>query len=258
MTAQPTTEHLRLWLVNQYALRIDQPGITRHATLAKYMYPVGVRTTVFASDTHYWNVADDADAVPETEAPTFVYTSTPAVESNGIKRVVSMLAFSARTLAKGLRGAQALGGPPQVVLGSSPHPFAALAAWVLSVRYRVPFVLEVRDLWPDSLVHLLGLGQRHPLIVALRVLERFLYRRASLVITLLPGSERHITRVARRPVNTLWLPNGIDLSRVPDATPPAEGPEFTVMYAGAHGIPCLLYTSPSPRDRTRSRMPSSA
>ena len=26
----------------------------------------------------------------------------------------------------------------------------------------------------------------------------------------------------------------------------------------AHGIGCLLYTSPSPRDRTRSRMPSSA
>ena len=32
-----------------------------------------------------------------------------------------------------------------------------------------------------------------------------------------------------------------------------EGPEYF-----RHGGACLLYTSPSPRDRTRSRMPSSA
>ena len=36
--------------------------------------------------------------------------------------------------------------------------------------------------------------------------------------------------------------------------------ELVLVVARGHGVPriCLLYTSPSPRDRTRSRMPSSA
>ena len=110
-------------------------------------------------------------------------------------------------------------------------------------RHHVPFVLEVRDLWPDSLIQLMGLGERHPLVVVLRGLERFLYRRADLVITLLPGSEKHIERIAGRSVRTLWVPNGIDLSVGPPVTDPVESSQpFTVMYAGAHGIPNALET----------------
>ncbi len=233
---------LRVWLVNQYALRIDQPGITRHATLAKYMHEHDVLTTIFASNTHYWNVADGAGESADPSAPTFIYTSTSRVESNGVKRVLSMLSFSARTMKAGLLQAKRSGGPPDVVLGSSPHPFAALAAWALAARFRKPFVLEVRDLWPDSLIHLLGLSSRHPLIVILRWIERFLYRRARFVVTLLPGSEARIERIAGRPVQTLWLPNGIDLSRVPAVVPPPDVETFTVMYAGAHGIPNALDT----------------
>ena len=41
---------------------------------------------------------------------------------------------------------------PDVVIGSSPHLFAALAAERLAARWGVPFVFEVRDLWPESLL----------------------------------------------------------------------------------------------------------
>lgn len=237
-----TPERLNLWLVNQYALRIDQPGITRHATLAKYMYPDGVRTTIFASPTHYWNVADSQAISADLTAPAFRYVKTPAIESNGAKRVLSMLAFSVRTFAAAALSARSKSERPGVVLGSSPHPFAALSAWAIARRYRVPFVLEVRDLWPASLVQLMGVSTRHPLIVLLGLLERFLYRRAAAIITLLPGSERHINDVAGRPRNIVVIPNGVDLSRVPPVTPRQPSEEFVVMYAGAHGIPNSLDT----------------
>lgn len=232
---------LRLWLVNQYALRVDQPGITRHATFAKLMFPHGVRTTIFASDAHYWNVAPAPAEAPDPALPTFRYVSTAPVERNGVRRVVSMLSFSARVLWSAV-ARPPRGETPDVVLGSSPHPFAAVSAWLVARRYRVPFVLEVRDLWPASLVELLGLSERHPLIVLLAWIERFLYRRADFVITLLPGSDEHIRRVAGRPVDVVWLPNGIDLSRVPSPTPAPPPPPFVVMYAGAHGVPNSLET----------------
>lgn len=229
-----------LWLVNQYALRLDQPGITRHATLAKYMAPLGIRTTIHASPTHYWNVDSD-DEEKDDSGTLFRYTKTSAVESNGVRRVLSMLSFSVRVMVKAMRSADP-GGRPNVVIGSSPHPFGALAAWMISQRYRVPFVLEVRDLWPASLVELMGIGSRHPLIVTLQAVEKFLYRHADLVVTLLPGSERHVEQVAGRPVPWLWIPNGIDLSRVPPVVDREPGEHFIVKYAGAHGLPNALDT----------------
>ena len=236
------TEPLHLWLVNQYAIRIDQPGITRHATLAKYMHDAGVRTTIFASPTHYWNVAQIESEVADASAPEFRYLATAPVATNGVRRVLSMVSFAVRTFIAGARAPRDPADRPDIVEGSSPHPFAALAAWGLAKRYDVPFVLEVRDLWPNSLVHLMGVSTKHPLIVALAALEKFLYRRADLVITLLPGSEKHIEAVAGRPVPFLWIPNGMDLSRVAPFAPlgPHEG--FTVMYAGANGLPNALHT----------------
>lgn len=41
---------------------------------------------------------------------------------------------------------------PDVIIGSSVHPFAAVAAALLAKKYSVPFVFEVRDLWPETLV----------------------------------------------------------------------------------------------------------
>ncbi len=233
---------IHLWLVNQYAIRIDQPGITRHATLAKYMHGAGVRTTIFASPTHYWNVASIDGEVADPTAPDFRYISTAPVETNGARRVLSMIGFAVRALVTGARAPKDPTERPDVVEGSSPHPFAALAAWGLARRYRVPFVLEVRDLWPASLVELGGISRKHPIVILLTALEKFLYRRADLVITLLPGSERHIEHVAGRPVHHLWIPNGMDLSRVGPFTPAPTRDGFTVMYAGAHGIPNALHT----------------
>ncbi len=233
---------LNLWLVNQYAIRIDQPGITRHATLAKFMHDADVRTKVFASPTHYWNVPEKETEQTDPRAPSFHYIITSAVETNGVRRVLSMVGFSARVFVAGFRRPADPTERPDVVEGSSPHPFAALAAWGLAKRHRTPFVLEVRDLWPASLVELMGVSTRHPLIVTLRAIEKFLYRRADLVITLLPGSERHIEAVAGRPVPFLWIPNGIDLSRVGPFTPQSPHEGVTVMYAGAHGIPNALET----------------
>ena len=53
-----------------------------------------------------------------------------------------------------------------------------------------------------------------------------------------------------------WIWNGT--SWVRQGTPGTQGAQGVQGAVGAQGNHCLLYTSPSPRDRTRSRMPSSA
>lgn len=229
-----TSNALRLLLINQYAVPSTAPGITRHAILAELLSNRGVTTTIISSDTHYWNVdvATEFEAVRSSSGVKFETVPGSPLDRNGVRRIFSMLWFSVRAILRGSR----LKVRPDVVLGSSPHLFGALAAWILSVRFRVPFVLEVRDVWPRSLQELMGLPAWHPVIFGFSMIERFLYHRADLIITLLLGSEGHIRSVSPRAGRVVWIPNGIDVERLPPLAPIPRG-KFVAMYTGAHGIP---------------------
>src|SRR5690606_8761321 len=125
---------------------------------------------------------------------------------------------------------------PDVVMGSSPHLFGALAAERVARHLGVPFILEVRDLWPQSLIDLGGLPNNNPLVVVLALIERYLYRRADRIVTVLRTAVRHRGANGGRLEEVAGLPNGVDLGSVPEvkSVTPASG-LFTVMYAGTHG-----------------------
>jgi glycosyltransferase involved in cell wall biosynthesis len=125
---------------------------------------------------------------------------------------------------------------PDVIIGSSPHLFAAYSAGLLAERLHVPFVLEIRDLWPQSLIDLGNFSESHPFILFLENIESWLYRRADRIICLLPGAAEHIYAKGARPDAVQWLPNGIDSGVVPDPMPMRESSPFRLVYTGAHGI----------------------
>jgi len=234
-----------LWIVNQYALALHQPGITRHAMLAQALRALDWDTVIFSSAAHYWNLPREDSLSARVEflpEATFVRIRTAGHVTNGARRIVSMILFSIRALLYGMRRGKLGIKKPSVVVGSTPHPFGACTAYLLSKIYRVPFVLEVRDLWPDSLIHLLGIRDSHPLIRILRKLEIFLYRRSSAIIAVLPGIEDHVRSIVPDAPCVQWVPNGVDLSTLPVVGPSQEGEGFTVLYAGAHGVPNALDT----------------
>lgn len=178
----------------------------------------------------------------------FRWLRTPSYRDNTLARLWSMLAFAAQVwLETGLRDLER----PDVIVGSSPHLFAAWAAQRLAARRRVPFVLEVRDLWPQTLVDLGQVSPRHPLVLTMLGIERYLYRQARRIVSLLPGAVEHLAAKGADPGKVVWIPNGVDLAAVPapaapdpGSAPPGAGPPapatagapFTVIYAGAHGL----------------------
>jgi glycosyltransferase involved in cell wall biosynthesis len=232
-----------LWLVNQYALADHEAGITRHAKLARSIKNQGWDTVIFASASHYWNLSGKKSMSAKVERlpeATFVRIKTATHVTNGVRRMISMVVFSLRVLVRCTRRKSEGIPRPDVVLGSSPHPFGAIAAYLLARAYHVPFVLEVRDLWPDSLIELLDLRETNPAIRALRAIEVFLYKRASAIIGVLPGVEDHVRSLVPDAAPVHWVPNGVDLSVLPDVQSPTQHEDFTVLYAGAHGVPNSL------------------
>jgi glycosyltransferase involved in cell wall biosynthesis len=127
-------------------------------------------------------------------------------------------------------------GKPDVVIGSSPHLLTPFAAYRVAHGFRVPFVMEVRDLWPQSIVDMGGLTTGHPITRALQALERFLYHRAERIISLFPQAHEYMSRCGVPHEKIVWIPNGVDLSRFDaPSVKGTPGESFRIAYLGAHG-----------------------
>ena len=159
----------------------------------------------------------------------FLFVHVPAYKSN-VERLWNMVWFSLRLVAGGCTKELPR---PDVIIGSSVHLFAALVGQRLARRMNVPFVLEIRDLWPQTLIEM-GLSTYHPAVITFGWIEKYLYRNSDKIITLLPNAVEHMTQKGARAEDITWIPNGVDLGLIPVPEPPHQRRVFTVMYAGSH------------------------
>jgi glycosyltransferase involved in cell wall biosynthesis len=150
------------------------------------------------------------------------------------KTTMRRLAFYG-TFAAGAALSTAMLRRPDAVFVTSPPLPAALATAGVAAARRIPYVLDVRDLWPAA-AEALGELSSASLIRIFERTERRLYRGAHRVTATTRPFCRHIDAVAGRPVS-VHLPNGAldELVALPDA-PPARNGTFTVGYAGNLGI----------------------
>jgi glycosyltransferase involved in cell wall biosynthesis len=139
---------------------------------------------------------------------------------------------------------------PDVIVATSPQFFTPCAAWAVSLLRRRPFVFELRDLWPDSIVAV-GAMRESRVIGWLRRLEYFLYRRAIRIVSVTESFRRVLISNGIDPEKIAVIPNGVDLELYQPGTKPTslvdrlglEG-KFVAAYVGtvgmAHGIGTLL------------------
>jgi len=229
---------MNCWWVNHYACPSDEPGGTRHHALAKRLGELGIDVTLLASSFHYTKLEERLDPNEQTrvelrDGVRYAWLRTRAYADHPIARLRNMRSFATRLSS----ASPDLSIPqPDVIVGSSPHLYAADAARRLAGRLHVPFCCEIRDIWPESLVDMAGASRWNPVVVHMAMLERRIYRASSRIFTLLPGSENHILARGGREGSVIWVPNGVDPKLVPPASIPPEVGPFTLMYAGAHGI----------------------
>jgi glycosyltransferase involved in cell wall biosynthesis len=232
----------RLWLINQFANTPDLPGHTRQYEVAAGLVHLGWRVGVFASD---FNLTQRC--YRRLRFPSLVASERPAsirwtwlwvspYRQNNWMRQLNMLSFCLHLLLRLLPAAllgRLSGRAPDLILASSPQLPAAFTCLCIARLSGLPFVLEVRDLWPQVLIDQGGKTPDSPMVRLLGWMERQLYSNSHTVVVLAQGAERYVReRGARR---TAWLPNGPDLELFSLEPLPPDQPTFTVLYAGAHG-----------------------
>ncbi len=212
-------------------------GGTRHYDFAKELVSRGYKVTIFAASFHYSSYSelkeykDDFFLRENTDGVDFVWLKTRPYKGNGIGRVINMLDY----MYKVQKAVDHVNDKPDVIIGSSVHLFAVYAAYKVSKRLQIPFIMEVRDIWPQTLIDM-GISKWHPFVIALGLLERFLYKKADKIITNLPYAYEHIEKFGISRKNIIWISNGVDTHRSQSIQAYKYEPgKLHITYAGAIG-----------------------
>lgn len=135
-----------------------------------------------------------------------------------------------------------------VVVGTSPQFFTAVAAWAVGAVKRRPYVFELRDMWPES-IKAVGAMQNSAAIRWLEKLEMFLYRRAARIVSVTNSFKDTLVRRGINGDKIDVITNGVDISRFTPRPKDAElqaqlGLQgcFVAGYIGTHGMAHALET----------------
>jgi putative colanic acid biosynthesis glycosyltransferase WcaI len=151
---------------------------------------------------------------------------------------------------------------PDVIIASSPQLLVGLSGWWLAFARQIPFVFEVRDLWPESLTAV-GVGSEDSLLHrSLAKIAGFLYERANLIVVVTPAFKEHLIQRWRVPAEKIAIvENGVeadlfcpgsDASRLALRKELEAENRFLVSYIGtmgnAHGLKTVLECASRIRD----------
>lgn len=233
-----------LWIVNHFAHEPGSSGGTRHYSLGKYLCRQGWRVCIIASSVE---LNTDRQRIPGSEwcrteefnGVTFRWIKSLPPKGRDEARIAAMISFAGSAL---IPSSVKHLPKPDIVIGSSVHPLAALAGELLARRFGAKFIFEARDLWPLTLIEFSRLKPRSFVARALWQLERYLVNRAVHIISPLPLAGDYFSRYGKSGSEVTWLPNAVDLEEYPDEPPEGASEGFHFYYFGAHGVANSLDT----------------
>lgn len=211
---------MKIWILNHYATDMYLDGTGRHQGFAKYLIKKGHDVTIFcASTVHNSDVVIDTEnkqyirKIGKDDVP-YVFVKTSQYKDNGIKRIQNIVEFYFKiknVIGKLLESEE----KPDVILASSAHLLTLVAGVKLSNRHSIPCICEIRDLWPESIVAY-GIAEAHnPLIILLRKMEKWVYKKSKAIIFTMAGGYEYIIdqgwekEIPKSKVK--YISNGIDL-----------------------------------------------
>ncbi len=250
---------MHILLIHQAFVSPQEAGGTRHFEFARYAVQEGHRFTIISSNLNYITgkkifkreslvhkeVIDGVNILR-----TYTY---PSLHRSYFWRVISFLSFMTTSILTAVRLDDI-----DIVMGTSPPISQALSSWVVSFLKHRPFLLEIRDLWPDFAIDI-GILRNPFLIKLLRWLEIFLYKRATHIVVNSPAYRDYLINNKGVPADKITIiPNGVDpsmfINRIdPDLKKKLNlDDKFVVTYAGALGlandIPTILHAAARLRD----------
>jgi glycosyltransferase involved in cell wall biosynthesis len=234
---------MHVLLIHQIFMSPNDSGGTRHYELAQQVIGSGDSFTIVASDLNYLTgqkVLDSDKFITEQyfdELKVLRTYTYPSLHRSFTWRIISFLSFTVSSFIAAMKPADV-----DIVMGTSPPIFQAASAWLVAAIRRKPFLLEIRDLWPDFAIDI-GVLKNPILIYLSRWLESFLYKKADHLLVNSPAYKEYLISKGIKAEKVTLIANGVDIEQFdPINTGLALRQElnlddkFIVTYAGALGL----------------------
>ena len=242
---------MKILLIHQYFLEKDDSGGSRFNEMTRVWEEEGHDVTVLAGMVHY-STGKKRDKYKGKLTYRDQYSGRIEVircnvselyNVNFLGRLWAYFSFVFSSIFAGLFKAKA---QYDVILVTSPPLFVGITAYILSIFKRIPFVFEVRDLWPESAVDT-GVLKNKVIIKFAYWFESFIYRKAKLVNVLTPAFQERLIEKGVPKEKIILIPNAADFSlsdkllnsdfdRKQFRKKIGINNETVITYVGAHGV----------------------
>lgn len=203
----------------QYLLNIG--SIVRHHNLAKYMdkerYNVYIISSSAVHNSDFNFITDNKIyQISKIDDVNYIHIRTSQYKGNGLKRVINILQFYFNTKRARKKLEKEI-GKPDIIYASSPVPTAAVVGLNIAKKSKSKCIVEVRDLWPDSIVSFDVAKKNNILVKILYHIEKKMYIKSDkLVFTMAGGKEYLQTKKYRDKIDlskVYNINNGVDIEQ---------------------------------------------
>ena len=210
-----------VWIINQNAVPPKYGSIVRHHNLAKYIdkekYNVYIISSSAVHNSDFNFITDNKIyQISKIDDVNYIHIRTSQYKGNGLKRVINILQFYFNTKRARKKLEKEI-GKPDIIYASSPVPTAAVVGLNIAKKSKSKCIVEVRDLWPDSIVSFDVAKKNNILVKILYHIEKKMYIKADkLVFTMAGGKEYLQTKKYRDKIDlskVYNINNGVDIEQ---------------------------------------------
>lgn len=229
-----------IWLINYYSYPPGTSSWRRHYDLGKellkYGYNIDIIGGSFVHDRKKHILNKNEKYRIENHEGLKYHILNGISYSGSLMRILSMIEF----MIKVFFYEKKLKVKPDIIYCSCPHPFNGLISLYLSKKYKCKFILEIRDLWPETWVEMGAMTEKNLVYKIFAYIEKLLYKKADKIIGLMPGIEA-IKQKGVAENKIIWISNGVDLEEFDknyfkEPVYKFDKNKFNITYTGSIGI----------------------
>lgn len=251
-----------IWIINHYAIPPREAGGTRHFDIANELVrKFGCEVYIIASKFNHLSkkyiINKKGIVIENINGVNFVWIDTIAYKKNNWKRVVNIVQFMYKVLffQKKIKVKK-----PDIIIGSTVHPFAALASGFLAKKNKCDFVFEIRDLWPQTFIDMRLWTTNSWKSRIFRQIEKKTVEKSQKLIVLSPLTSPYLKKNYNIDDNRiLYLPNSVVLDNFSNTIYQKKRKnKISIIYVGGidvvHGLETLFEAAKDINDEYKNKI----
>lgn len=207
-----SNENKGVWFISKYAITPNYGNATRQYFLSKYMSNKGFDVVLITSQSSNIKVYDNLKGYfelnTENNLKHFLLKGPKISLGFSFLRLWSWILFEWYVLRLTLFNKHIM--KPDVVIISSLSLLTFCSGVILKWRYNAKLILEVRDIWPLTLIEIGGYNKYNPIVLLLRIIEKFGYSFSDAIVGTMPNLKEHIRKSIKNEKPVYCIPQGYD------------------------------------------------